>query len=258
LRNICMNVSYDGTAYHGFQTQPSTNTIQDILERAVHSLTGETIKIISSGRTDAGVHARCQVINFSTSSPIPLVRWCLALNTLLPNDIIVSCARLAAENFHSRRNALRKTYRYTIRCGRHPDLFRRRQEYYHPTALNTEAMRASLSCLIGEHDFTSFCSIRSTKASHVRTIYTAALECEELDPISQSYAIHITLTGNGFLYNMVRIIVGTLIQIGEGKRSSESMQDILASQDRAAAGPTAMPHGLMLWEVLYDNDHFTS
>jgi tRNA pseudouridine38-40 synthase len=253
-----MNVSYDGTAYHGFQTQPSNNTIQDILERAVRSLTGETIKITSSGRTDAGVHARCQVINFITSSPIPLVRWCLALNTLLPADIVVSGARLVDHDFHSRRHAVRKTYRYTIRCGKHPDLFQRRQEFYHPTPLNTEAMKYSLSCLIGEHDFTSFCSIRSTKVSNVRTIYKATLECDPMDPVLHSYAIHLWVTGNGFLYNMVRIIAGTLIQIGEGKRSGTSMQDILDARERAMAGPTAMAQGLTLWEVLYDNDHFTS
>ncbi|NHN35169.1 tRNA pseudouridine(38-40) synthase TruA [Paenibacillus agricola] len=258
MRNICMNVSYDGTAYHGFQTQPSNNTIQDILERAVRSLTGETIKITSSGRTDAGVHARCQVINFLTSSPIPLVRWCLALNTLLPADIVVSGARQVDEGFHSRRHALRKTYRYTIRCGKHPDLFRRRQEFYHPTPLDTEAMKSSLLCLIGEHDFTSFCSLRSTKISNVRTIYTASLACEPMDPVLHSYAIHICVTGNGFLYNMVRIIVGTLIQIGEGKRPSTSMLDILDARERAKAGPTAMPQGLTLWEVLYNNDQFTS
>ncbi|MEK3719669.1 tRNA pseudouridine(38-40) synthase TruA [Paenibacillus sp. FSL H8-0034] len=258
MRNICMTVSYDGTAYHGFQTQPSNNTIQDILERAIRSLTGETIKITSSGRTDAGVHARCQVINFITSSPIPLVRWCLALNTLLPADIIVSNARQVDDNFHSRRSADRKTYRYTIRCGKHPDLFRRNQEYFHPTPLNTEAMQSSLPCLVGEHDFTSFCSIRSTKKSNVRTIYAVSLECEPMDPILQSYGIHIHVTGNGFLYNMVRIIVGTLIQIGEGKRSADAMSEILALRDRALAGPTAMPHGLVLWEVLYGNDEISS
>jgi tRNA pseudouridine38-40 synthase len=258
LRNICMNVSYDGTAYFGFQTQPSKNTIQDILERAIHTLTGEVIKIISSGRTDAGVHARCQVINFFTSSPIPLERWCLALNTLIPNDIVVSNAKLVDESFHSRRCAIQKTYRYTIRCGKHPDLFRRHHEFFHPTVLNTEAMRSALSCLIGEHDFTSFCSIRSTKISNIRIIHKATLECELLDPILHSYAIHIHVTGNGFLYNMVRIIVGTLIQVGEGKRSSESVHDVLDARDRAAAGPTAMPQGLTLWEVLYDIDSLTT
>ncbi|MFD0681833.1 MULTISPECIES: tRNA pseudouridine(38-40) synthase TruA [unclassified Paenibacillus] len=251
MRNICMTVSYDGTAYCGFQTQPNQNTIQDVLERALLSLTGETIKITSSGRTDAGVHARCQVINYLTASKIPVERWCMALNTLLPADILVSGAKLVDDNFHSRRAAVQKTYRYTIRCGKHPDLFKRHLEFYHPTPLNTEEMRAGLEYLKGEHDFTSFCSVRSTKLSNIRTVYEARMECEQLDPLLQSYAIHIYLTGNGFLYNMVRIIAGTLIQVGEGKRSSEEVKDILDARNRASAGPTAMSHGLTLWEVLY-------
>ncbi|MCS7463603.1 tRNA pseudouridine(38-40) synthase TruA [Paenibacillus doosanensis] len=258
MRNICMTVSYDGTAYNGFQTQPSLNTVQDMLEQAVFSLTGERVKLTSSGRTDAGVHARGQVINFYTSSKIPLERWCMALNTRLPQDIVVSGAREVDLSFHATRSAVRKTYRYTIRCGRHPDLFKRHMEFYHPTALDTEAMREGLSWLVGTHDYTSFCSVRSTKLSHVRTIYDARLECEPLDPLLQSFAIHIYLTGNGFLYNMVRIVAGTLIQVGEGKRTSESMRDILAARSRAKAGPTAMPHGLMLWEVLYDENGITT
>ncbi|MFE5324567.1 tRNA pseudouridine(38-40) synthase TruA [Paenibacillus sp. NPDC056579] len=252
MRNICMTVSYDGTAYNGFQTQPSKNTVQDVLEQAVFSLTGERVKLTSSGRTDAGVHARGQVINFYTESQIPVNRWCMALNTRLPEDIVVSGAREVDLAFHSTRSAVRKTYRYTIRCGRHPDLFKRHMEFFHPTSLNTEAMREGLQWLEGTHDFTSFCSVRSTKLSHVRTIYEARLECEPVDPVLQSFAIHIYLTGNGFLYNMVRIVAGTLIQVGEGKRTSESMRDILAAQSRAKAGPTAVPHGLMMWEVLYD------
>lgn len=252
MRNICMTVSYDGTAYNGFQTQPSMNTVQDLLEQAVFSLTGERVKLTSSGRTDAGVHARGQVINFYTESRIPIDRWCMALNTRLPSDIVVSGAKEVDLAFHSTRSAVRKTYRYTIRCGRHPDLFKRHMEFFHPTPLNTDAMREGLHWLEGTHDFTSFCSVRSTKLSHVRTIYEAKLECEPIDAVLQSFAIHIYLTGNGFLYNMVRIVAGTLIQVGEGKRSSDSIRDILAAQSRAKAGPTAMPHGLMLWEVSYN------
>ncbi|TDF91480.1 tRNA pseudouridine(38-40) synthase TruA [Paenibacillus piri] len=254
MRNICMTVSYDGTAYNGFQTQPNQNTIQDVLEKAILALTGETIKVTSSGRTDAGVHARCQVINFYTASKIPVERWCMALNTLLPADIVVSGARLADDSFHSRRSAVQKTYRYTIRCGKHPDLFKRHFEFYHPTALRVEAMREGLAYIEGRHDFTSFCSVRSTKLSNIRTVYEARLECEPQDPILQSYAIHIYVTGNGFLYNMVRIIAGTLIQVGEGKRSGGAMLEILNARSRAKAGPTAMAHGLTLWEVLYDQD----
>lgn len=257
MRNICMTVSYDGTAYSGFQTQPSANTVQDFLEKALLRLTGEVIKVTSSGRTDAGVHSRGQMINFYTASKIPVNRWCMAMNTLLPDDIVVSGARQVPMEFHSRRSAIRKTYRYTIRCGRHPDLFKRHLEFFHPTKLNTEAMREGLEYLVGTHDFTSFCSVRSTKLSNIRTIYEARLECEPLDSMLESYAIHIYLTGSGFLYNMVRIIAGTLLQVGEGKRSSESIRTILEAKNRAKAGPTAVPHGLMLWEVSYTDDALT-
>jgi tRNA pseudouridine38-40 synthase len=253
VRNICMTVSYDGTAYSGFQTQPNQNTIQDVLERALLTLTGEAIKIISSGRTDAGVHSRGQVINFVTSSKIPVERWCLAFNTLLPSDIVVSGAQEVPESFHARRSAVQKTYRYTIRCGRHPDVFRRQYEFFHPTRLDTEAMRTGLEWLVGRHDFTSFCSIRSTKLSNIRTVIEARLESEPPDPLLNSYVIHIYVTGSGFLYNMVRIIIGTLIQVGEGKRTSHSIKDILAARNRAKAGHTAVAHGLTLWEVVYDD-----
>lgn len=254
MRNICMTVSYDGTAYSGFQTQPSQNTVQDYLEKALLRLTGEVIKVTSSGRTDAGVHSRGQVINFYTAAKIPVERWCLAMNTLLPADIVVSGAKEVAMEFHSRRSAIRKTYRYTIRCGRHPDLFKRHLEFYHPTRLNTDAMREGLLHVVGTHDFTSFCSERSTKLSNVRTIFEARLECDPPDAMLESYAIHIYLTGSGFLYNMVRIIAGTLIQVGEGKRTSEAIRTILEAKNRAMAGPTAVPHGLTLWEVSYNED----
>lgn len=254
MRNICMTVSYDGTAYSGFQTQPSLNTIQDFLEKALFRLTGEVIKVTSSGRTDAGVHSRGQMINFYTASRIPVERWCIAMNMLLPEDIVVSGARQVPMEFHSRRSAVRKTYRYTIRSGRHPDLFKRHLEFFHPTKLNTEAMREGLQHLKGTHDFTSFCSVRSTKLSNIRTIFEARLECEPPDSMLESYAIHIYLTGSGFLYNMVRIIAGTLLQVGEGKRSSDDIRTILEAQSRAKAGPTAVPHGLMLWEVSYPDE----
>lgn len=246
-----MRVSYAGQAYAGFQTQPGLNTIQDQLESAIRQLTGEELKITASGRTDAGVHARGQVINFYTESSIPVNRWCMAINARLPDDILVWDADEVPLQFHARRSAIRKTYRYTIRCGRHADLFRRDQEFHHPTPLDTQSMQAGLQALIGRHDFTSYCSKRTMTISNVRTVYDASLEIGERDPILQSYLIHLHISGNGFLYNMVRIITGTLIQVGEGKRKPEDMALILAAKDRSLAGPTAVPHGLMLWEVNY-------
>jgi tRNA pseudouridine38-40 synthase len=274
-RNLCIVVSYDGTDYFGFQSQPGGNTVQDKLEEALLMLTGETIRVTGSGRTDAGVHARSMYVNFYTSSQIPVRRWALALNARLPDDIVVHSAFEAPEEFHARRHAIRKTYRYTINCSKFPDLFRRKYEFHHHAPLNIDAMREGLSCLIGEHDFSSFTSPLSTKPHHVRTLYEARLETEqrkdgvptlgeEADsrryPGKQRGVFHLYVTGNGFLYNMVRIITGTIMQVGEGKRASEDIAAILKARDRSRAGPTAVPHGLTLWNVEYGeairlNDH---
>ncbi len=272
MRNIGLLISYDGTDYFGFQSQPGGNTVQDKLEDAIFALSGEKVKLIGSGRTDAGVHARAQVANFFTESSIPAERWALALNSRLPGDIVVQSAFDVPESFHSRRGAVRKTYRYSINCNRIQDPFRRRYEFHHPAPLNFEAMRNGLVHLLGEHDFSSFTSPLSTKPSHVRTVLDARIEVEKPSPIEfgvpnayhsaawdgakypgkERGVAHLYITGNGFLYNMVRIIAGTLIQVGEGKRRPEDIGAILAACDRSKAGPTAMPHGLTLWEVAYD------
>jgi tRNA pseudouridine38-40 synthase len=258
VRNLRFIVSYDGTAYSGFQSQPKGNTIQDKLEAAIKKLSGEQVKITASGRTDAGVHARGQVFNFLTELQIPIERWCIALNMRLPNDIVVLHAEEVELDFHSRRSAKRKTYCYTIRIGRFPDVFERNYQYIHHAPLNIPAMREGLVHLIGEHDFTSFSAPRTVVENRVRTIYEARIDVEELygrSPNLHEQVLRIMITGNGFLYNMVRIIAGTLIQIGEGKRSSDAMRTILAAQDRAQAGPLAQAHGLMLWNVEYEKNN---
>jgi tRNA pseudouridine38-40 synthase len=275
MRNIGLVVSYDGTRYYGFQSQPSGNTIQDKLQEAINVLSGEQVRLTGSGRTDAGVHARGQIANFSSASSIPVERWMLALNTRLPHDIIVQGVFEMPEHFHARRKAISKTYRYTINCNRNPDLFRRRYEFHHPTPLDFEAMREALTPLLGEHDFSSFTAPQSTKPSHIRTIYDAWLVVEKQGfgtyqipdsdaalardqlryPGKQRGIIHLYITGSGFLYNMVRIIVGTLIQVGEGKLASSDMAAILEAQSRARAGPTAVPHGLTLWQVDYEEKY---
>lgn len=255
MRNLFMKVSYDGTAYDGFQTQPQGNTIQDHLEAAIFHLTGERLKITGSGRTDAGVHAYGQPFNFETASVIPLHRWCLALNARLPEDIVVTEAREVPASFHSRRGAKRKTYRYTINGNRFPDPFQRRLQMHHPRVLDTAAMEQGLAYLVGTYDFTSFASRRSTKSSHVRTIFSAHMEIDRCmcRPGSDDQGvIHTFLTGSGFLQHMVRIIMGTLLEVGEGKRKPEDMASILAACDRSAAGPTAVAQGLTLWSVEYD------
>jgi tRNA pseudouridine38-40 synthase len=253
VRNLRFIISYNGTAYSGFQTQPRGNTIQDELEQSIKQLTGEKVKVISSGRTDAGVHARGQVINFLTNSAIPVERWCLALNTRLPSDIVVLTAEEVPLDFHSRKAAKRKTYCYAIRMARFPNVFHRNFEFHHYTPLDVEAMREALECLIGEHDFSSFCTVRTDKEILVRTIYEARIEVFP-DEMADEYKIgslRVIITGSGFLYNMVRIIVGTLFQIGEGKRASRDMRRILEARDRSQAGPTAEAIGLTLWQVEY-------
>ncbi|MCM3631485.1 tRNA pseudouridine(38-40) synthase TruA [Paenibacillus glycanilyticus] len=247
MRNIAATVSYDGTDFNGFQSQPYGRTIQQEIELAIKKLTGEDIIILGSGRTDAGVHAMGQVFNFHTDSTIPAERWAIALNTRLPKDIVILEAHEVYEEFHSRRSAKRKTYRYTIDMGKFPDVFYRRYAFHHPTPLNVEAMQQGLNCLVGEHDFTSFTSIHSTKPHHVRTIYEAYLERE-------GQMLHMYMTGNGFLYNMIRIVMGTLLHVGHGKLKPEDMARILEGRKRSLAGPTAMPHGLMLMKVEYPEE----
>jgi len=248
-----MVVSYDGTAYCGFQIQPRNSTIQQRLEQAIHDLTGERVKVISSGRTDAGVHAKAQVINFTTDSIIPIERWCFAINTRLPQDIVVHKATEASLQFHARHMAKRKTYRYTIQRSKIQNVFYRHTRFHHPTKLDFCEMQKALAYLVGEHDFSAFCSAKTPVGSHVRTIYEASMEfiAEPVDGDGQAGVIHIYITGNGFLYNMVRIIIGTLLQVGEKKRSSEEMNLILKSCDRMMAGPTSLAHGLTLWDVSY-------
>lgn len=244
MRNIAMVVSYDGGAYQGFQSQPSGLTVQDELEKAIRKLSGENVKIDGSGRTDAGVHAYGQVINFRSSSPIPIERWAVAMNSRLPQDIVVRSAHEMPPEFSSRKSAVRKTYRYSISTGRHPNVFNRRFRYHHYNPLDVEAMREGIRYLLGEHDFSSFTSAGSTKKSHVRTIYDVAIERDGND-------IHTFIAGSGFLYNMVRIVMGTLLWVGEGKWPPSAMGPILAAKDRSKAGPRAEAHGLALWEVRY-------
>jgi tRNA pseudouridine38-40 synthase len=246
MRNIGVKVSYDGSDFNGFQSQPYGRTVQGEIEKAIHHLTGEQIVIIGSGRTDAGVHAMGQVFNFHTASTIPTERWAVALNTRLPKDIIILDAWDVANEFHSRRSAKRKTYRYSIDTNKFPDVFARSYQFHHPSKLNVSAMEEGLAYLIGTHDFTSFTSIHSTKPHHIRTIYEAYL-------LQEGGALHMYITGNGFLYNMVRVIMGTLLWVGQGKLKPVDMRRILEGKSRKLAGPTAMSHGLMLVDVEYSD-----
>jgi tRNA pseudouridine38-40 synthase len=190
-------------------------------------------------------------VNFQSASQIPVERWCVAMNSRLPGDIVVWDASEVPESFHARRSAKTKTYRYTIRCGKHADPMRRRFEFHHYSPLDIEAMQHGLNYLLGQHEFTTFCSVRTASLSHVRTIFEAKLIADPVDEVLKSYALHLYVTGNGFLYNMVRIITGTILEVGQGRRSVESIGEILKAKNRAFAGPTAVPQGLMLWNVEY-------
>lgn len=256
LRNLCMKVSYEGTNYNGFQTQPDGITVQDRLEQAIKGLTGEKLKIIASGRTDSGVHAYGQVFNFTTSSIIPVERWCMALNSRLPQDIVVRDAIEVPLSFHARRAAKRKTYLYTINANQFIDVFQRRTQYHHTSRLNTAAMEEGLKHLIGTYDFTSFASKNSTKPSHIRTLHDAYMVVDQsmCRPNSRDQGvIHTYLTGNGFLQHMVRIIMGTLLEVGEGKKTADDIPIILKAKDRSKAGPTAEGKGLTLCSVEYSD-----
>ncbi|MBW7452801.1 tRNA pseudouridine(38-40) synthase TruA [Paenibacillus sepulcri] len=244
MRNLRVVVSYDGTRYYGFQTQPGGNTIQDVIQDTIKKLSGEEVHIIGSGRTDAGVHARGQVFNFHTAAAIPVERWAIALNTRLPTDIVIRSVDEVEPEFHSSYSAKRKTYRYSIDMNKFPDVFERRYRFHHPTPLCVDGMRKGLAALVGTHDFSSFTSRRSTKTTHIRTVFEARID-------EQDGKLDLFISGGGFLYNMVRVITGTLLLVGEGKLTADDVSVILEARDRSAAGPTAMAHGLNLWEVEY-------
>lgn len=244
LYKIKCTVSYDGGNYGGYQLQDNRETIQQMLEEALEKIVKKHTRIYASGRTDAGVHAKGQVFHFRTEIPIPQEKWPMAFNALLPEDIRILSAEFVPDSFHSRFSAKEKVYRYCIWNQRVADVFSRNYSWHIPYVLNLEAMREGASHLIGEHDFTSFCSIRSTVEDKIRHIYEIAIE-------EDSGMIWLTFRGKGFLYNMVRIIVGTLVLVGAGKRTPESVKVILAGKNRDLAGKTAPAQGLFLWEVKY-------
>ncbi|MCY8377179.1 tRNA pseudouridine(38-40) synthase TruA [Bacillus inaquosorum] len=241
-------ISYDGHLFNGYQVQPGKRTVQDELEKALAVLhkSKDRIPVVSSGRTDSGVHAAGQVIHFDTSLSIPAERWPYALNALLPDDIAVKQAEIADDGFHARFSAVKKEYRYFVYTEKHPDVFKRHYAYHFSYHLNVQNMREAAKHLIGTHDFTSFCATKTEVQDKVRTIY-------ELDWAETDDGLQMRITGSGFLYNMVRIITGTLLDAGIGKISPADVKSMLEAKDREAAGRTAPGHGLYLWNVYYDN-----
>lgn len=245
LRKVKCIVSYDGGNYGGYQLQANRVTVQEVLEEALAKVVKQPVRIYASGRTDAGVHAKGQVFHFQTSVRIPEERWPLAINALLPEDISVLEASYVPSSFHARFDVVEKTYRYCLWNRKIPDVFLRRYSWHIPYVINLEAMREASRFLIGEHDFTSFCSIRAVVEDKVREVYSIDIEEREAGEV------WLTFRGKGFLYNMVRIMVGTLVNVGSGKTPPDRVKEILEGKDRDLAGKTAPAQGLFLWEVKY-------
>lgn len=244
MRNIRLDICYDGGRYRGWQRlADSDNTIQGKLETALSRILGETIEIHGSGRTDAGVHAQGQVANFHCGSDMSCEEILSQLRRYLPEDIGIYSCREAEPRFHARLCARRKTYRYRIWNSGSPCVFQRRFVAVFPEELDLQAMEEAAAYLIGEHDFSSFCSAKSKKKSAVRTI-------EKISIQQVGEEIQITAVGNGFLHNMMRILAGTLIEVGRGERKVGSIPELFSAK-RADAGFLAPAQGLCLMEVQY-------
>lgn len=246
VRHIRLLVEYDGTGYSGFQRQANAPTIQAELERALEKCLKQKTVVIPAGRTDAGVHATGQVCKFRTTSRIPVDRIPLALNRLLPDAIVVKSAREVSEKFNPRFDATSRVYRYTIHNQPISSALRRRYAHHVPRRLDVHAMQRAAQVLVGTHDFASFQASGSEMGGTVRDL--VRMECARRGAL-----VTITIEANAFLYQMVRNIVGTLIQIGLGARAADEMPKILAARNRKAAGPTAPPHGLCLMRVKYSS-----
>ena len=247
---ILLTVAYDGTHYHGWQYQPGVKTIEGEINKQLSGLLKEEIKIIGASRTDTGVHAMGNLAVFDADTRIPPKKIAYALNACLPKDIRIQNSVKVKEDFHPRKTATRKTYQYRITNQEFPNPLKRLYSHFTYGKLDVEKMKQAAVFLVGEHDFQSFCAAGSTAESTVRTIYDLSVRKEEEE-------IVIEVTGNGFLYNMVRIIAGTLMEVGRGKIEPKELPRILAQRERKAAGPTAPACGLTLMKYQFvDNTFF--
>lgn len=239
-------ISYDGTCFSGFQIQPKKRTVHGELEKALMKIhKGQHIRIQASGRTDTGVHAKGQAIHFESPFDLPEYNWKRALNTLLPGDLYIHDVQKVHIGFHARYDAIEKEYRYYVWNKSETDIFKRNYAYQFRYPLNIEAMQAACTYLEGTHNFTTFSSAKATiKGSKERTLHEVS--CNQ-----DGKEIVFIFRGNGFLYNMVRIIVGVLLDIGQGKRSPSDIHPLLAERDRTLVGETVPPQGLYLWCVKY-------
>lgn len=244
MRNIKLIIEYDGTNYAGWQIQKNAKSIQGTLESTLKRIIGEKVRLVSCGRTDSGVHAEGHAANFKTNSKISLVNLQRGLNSVLPKDIVIKEAKEVPLDFNSRYDAKSKVYRYTILNRSYPQALCRNYFYYVPYKLDLNLMRREAKCLVGKHDFKSFQAADKKERSSIRTI-------KKLNIKRKGNLIEIEIEADGFLYNMVRNIVGTLIEIGRGRFKAGSMKKILKAKNRDLAGPTAPAKGLCLAEVKY-------
>lgn len=246
MRNIKLTIEYDGKDFNGWQKQPDKLNIQGSIESAIKQITGEDVELNASGRTDAGVHALGQVANFKTESNLPIEKFPIAINTKLKRSIRIIKAEEVDEKFHSRLACKRKTYRYVLNNSKFASAIYRNLETFIPQELNVENMKEAVKYFEGEHDFKAFKASGTSNKSSVRTIYKAKII--EMP----NNRIYIELTGNGFLYNMVRIIAGTLVDVGLGKINAKEIPEIILSGKRERAGKTMPPNGLFLVNVEYE------
>lgn len=239
MKRIKLVVAYDGTAYHGWQVQPGADTIEGELNKALSALLQEDIQVVGASRTDSGVHALCNVAVFDTDTRIPAQKLAYALNQRLPEDIRIQESREVAADFHPRHCESQKTYEYRILNREFPIPTKRLYAYFTYVPLDVERMQEAAAYLMGEHDFKSFCATAAVVETTVRKVNSVTVEKEGEE-------IVLRICGNGFLYNMVRIIAGTLMEVGRGSMEPEKIREILEAKDRAAAGPTAPACGLTL------------
>lgn len=245
MKRVKLVVAYDGTNYHGWQVQDNGITIEEVLNRTISKLVQEDIKVIGASRTDAGVHACGNVAVFDTESRIPGDKFSFALNQRLPEDIRIQESCEVDADFHPRYADTVKTYEYNILNRRFEMPSKRLYAAFCYYPMDIERMNQAAAYLVGEHDFKSFCSAGAQVQTTVRTIYAVNVTKED-------DMVHIRITGNGFLYNMVRIIAGTLMQVGTGLMEPEQVKEILEARDRSKAGPTAVAKGLTLVEIRYE------
>lgn len=244
MRRIRLIIEYDGTNYVGWQTQPNGLAIQQVIEQELYSVTGEEISLYASGRTDSGVHALAQVAHFDTNARMPADKFAFALNSGLPRDIRIRYSAEAEEDFHARFSAKRKQYRYTLQAGDHAHVFLRNTALHVHGRLNEDVLHQMAKDAIGAHDFHAFMAANTSMENTVREIYRSEWTRE-------GELFYYDVEGNGFLYNMVRILVGTMLAAAKGTLPPGAMQKALSSGRREDAGPTAPAHGLTLMRVVY-------